>query len=123
METLWYTKQHEWVVIDGTLARVGISSHALETLGEIQYADLPEEKKNVTAGEAVATVESQKATSDVHAPLSGRIHRIHAELEEHPALINTDDTETSWIYILDEFSMEDVSKHLLTPDEYERYIA
>ncbi len=83
-----YTKDHEWVLLDGETAVVGISVHAQEQLGDVVFVDLPEIGRSVDAGETMAVVESVKAASDVYAPIAGEIVDVNAALADNPALVN-----------------------------------
>jgi glycine cleavage system H protein len=97
VEGLYYTKEHEWVKIDGDMAIIGITDHAQEMLGEITYVELPKLDKEVDAGDDLAVVESSKAASDVYAPVAGRVVEVNPELETRPELINEDCYDTGWI--------------------------
>ena len=96
-----YTKDHEWVRLDGTVATVGITTHAQDALGDLVFVDLPEPGREVTEAEAVAVVESVKAASDVYAPLSGRVTEVNAALTEDPALVNRDPAGEGWFFKLE----------------------
>lgn len=98
MAELRYTKDHEWVRMDGDTATVGISDHAQNALGDVVFVDLPEIGREVSAGEAVAVVESVKAASDVYAPVSGRIVEVNSALAEDPGLINREPTGEGWFF-------------------------
>ena len=95
-----YTKDHEWVRLDGTTATVGITAHAQDALGDLVFVDLPEPGREVAEAEAVAVVESVKAASDVYAPLAGRITEVNAALVEDPALVNRDPAGEGWFFKL-----------------------
>jgi len=97
VEGLAYSKEHEWVKIEGDEAIVGITDYAQQMLGEITYVELPEVGKEVEAGDDLAVVESSKAASDVYAPLPGKVSEVNSELEEKPELINGDCYGTGWI--------------------------
>ncbi len=84
-----YTKEHEWVLLDGNIATVGITDHAQQALGDIVFVELPEAGREVTEGEAVAVVESVKAASDVYAPLAGTVTEGNQAIVDDPALVNT----------------------------------
>ncbi|MEO1106110.1 MAG: glycine cleavage system protein GcvH [Pseudomonadota bacterium] len=83
-----FTKEHEWVEIDGDVATVGITTHAQEQLGDITFVELPEVGRTVSAGDAFAVVESVKAASDVYAPFAGEVVAVNAALDEKPELVN-----------------------------------
>jgi len=94
---LKYTKEHEWVRIDGDTATLGISDHAQEALGDIVFVELPEIGREVTPGDAFAVVESVKAVSDVYAPVGGEVIAVNNMLEGEPEKINTDPYGNGWI--------------------------
>jgi glycine cleavage system H protein len=98
MAELRFTKDHEWVRLDGDSATVGITDHAQTALGDVVFVDLPEIGREVAAGEAIAVVESVKAASDVYAPIAGRIVEVNAGLTDDPALINSSPTGDGWFF-------------------------
>jgi glycine cleavage system H protein len=98
MAELRFTKDHEWIRLEGDVATVGITDHAQNALGDVVFVDLPEAGRVVTEGEAVSVVESVKAASDVYAPVAGRIVESNAALAENPALINSDPTGEGWFF-------------------------
>jgi glycine cleavage system H protein len=97
---VYFTKEHEWVRVDGDTATVGISSHAQEQLGDIVFAEVPEAGRRVTKGQEAAVVESVKAASDVYAPVSGEVTEGNAALGDDPALINSDPEGAGWFFKL-----------------------
>jgi glycine cleavage system H protein len=101
MAELRFTKDHEWIRLEGDVATVGITDHAQNALGDVVFVDLPEPGRQVDAGEACAVVESVKAASDVYAPVSGRVVESNAALTENPALINSSPTDEGWFFRLD----------------------
>ena len=96
-----YTKDHEWVRLDGVVATVGITTHAQDALGDLVFVELPEPGREVAPEEAVAVVESVKAASDVYAPLAGRVTEINGNLAEDPALVNRDPAGEGWFFKLE----------------------
>jgi glycine cleavage system H protein len=96
-----YTKDHEWVSLDGTIATVGITTHAQDALGDLVFVELPEPGREVAEAEAIAVVESVKAASDVYAPLAGRVTEVNAQLADDPALVNRDPAGEGWFFKLD----------------------
>ncbi|VDK58901.1 unnamed protein product [Gongylonema pulchrum] len=84
----YYTKKHEWVIIEGNTATVGISDFAQGALGDIVYAELPEIGKELKAGDSAGAIESVKAASDVYSPVSGTVTEKNKDVEDNPALIN-----------------------------------
>jgi glycine cleavage system H protein len=101
MAELRFTKDHEWIRLEGDVATIGITDHAQNALGDVVFVDLPETGRDVTEGEAVSVVESVKAASDVYAPVAGRIAEANAALAENPALVNTDPTGEGWFFRID----------------------
>lgn len=92
-----YTKEHEWVKVDGATAVVGITDHAQSSLGDIVYVELPKPGATVTAGKPMGVVESVKAVSDVFAPVSGTIAEINGTVEDDPAKVNADPFGDGWL--------------------------
>lgn len=93
-----FTKDHEWVSLDGTTATVGITDHAQQALGDVVFVELPEAGREVTEGEAIAVVESVKAASDVYAPLTGIIAEVNAALVDDPAKVNAGAESDAWFF-------------------------
>ncbi|HCS13240.1 MAG: glycine cleavage system protein H [Zetaproteobacteria bacterium CG06_land_8_20_14_3_00_59_53] len=94
---LKYTKEHEWVRIEGDIATFGISDHAQEALGDIVFVELPEIGRELAPGDAFAVVESVKAVSDVYAPVGGEVVDVNEVLEGEPEKINSDPYGAGWI--------------------------
>lgn len=93
-----YTKDHEWVHLDGEVATVGITDHAQEALGDVVFVELPEPGRTVAEAEACAVVESVKAASDVYAPLSGVVTEVNAAITEDPGLVNRAAGAEGWFF-------------------------
>jgi glycine cleavage system H protein len=91
-----YTRDHEWVHVEGDLATVGISDHAQEQLGDIVFVELPEIGRQVQKGDAMAVVESVKAASDVYAPVSGEVVEVNEALNDDPSLVNSGAESGGW---------------------------
>lgn len=91
-----YTKEHEWVDLDGGVATVGITDHAQDELGDIVFVELPGEGDEVNEGEDFVVIESVKAVASVYAPMAGTVTEVNTELEEEPQLINSS-AEGTWI--------------------------
>jgi len=119
--TLKYAATHEWVKIENDLVITGITDHAQDALGDLVYVELPEVGREVTAGEAVAVLESVKTASDIHAPVSGVIVAVNEALEDDPDLINDAPYDKGWIYKIKANDLADVEK-LLSNEEYEKGI-
>ena len=115
---LKFLKSHEWLrVEDGGLVTVGISEHAQSLLGDLVYVELPAVGEAVSAGAAVAVVESVKAASDVYSPVSGTIMSVNEALNDKPETINEDAFGEGWIFTL-KLDDADQLNELLSPDEY-----
>jgi len=116
---LKYSKEHEWVKVEGNRAIIGITDYAQDSLGDIVFVDLPEVGRDVKVGDAVAAVESVKAASDVYSPVSGTVIEVNADLEASPELINQDPYE-NWILVL-EMSDPGELDALMDAESYERF--
>ena len=95
---LKFLSSHEWVLVDGDKATIGISDHTQELLGDLVFVELPEVGSTVSAGDTVAVVESVKAASDTYAPVSGEVIEVNEELEDSPERINDDPYGDGWMY-------------------------
>ena len=118
---LKYTKDHEWVRIEGDTATFGVTDHAQEALGDIVFVELPEVGRSVDAGEAYGVVESVKAVSDVYAPVAGEVIEINEALEGEPDLVNSDPYGTGWIIKM-KISDNNDSAELMNPEEYTAFL-
>ena len=98
--TLYFTKEHEWIRVEGDQATVGISNHAQEALGDIVFAEVPEAGKQLSKGAEAAVVESVKAASDVYAPVSGEVTEGNSAVADDPALVNSDPEGEGWFFKL-----------------------
>ena len=116
---LKYTKEHEWVRIEGDTATFGISDHAQEALGDIVFVELPDIGRTIDAGEAYAVVESVKAVSDVYAPVGGEVIEVNETLEGEPELVNTDPYGAGWIA---KIRIGEGQVELLNDDEYTTFL-
>ncbi len=96
-EELKYTEEHEWVLVEETLATIGVSDFAQDALGDVVFVELPEVGTEVVAGKAFGVVESVKAVSDVYAPISGIVEEVNEELPDAPEIINTSPYEDGWM--------------------------
>ena len=98
--SLYFTKDNEWVRVDGDTATIGISNHAQEQLGDIVFAEVPEAGRKLSKGQEAAVVESVKAASDVYAPVSGEVVEGNQAVADDPALVNTDPEGQGWFFKL-----------------------
>jgi glycine cleavage system H protein len=98
--SLYFTREHEWIRVDGDTATVGISNHAQEALGDIVFAEVPEAGRRVSKGQEAAVGESVKAASDVYAPISGEVIEGNQAVADDPALVNSDPEGQGWFFKL-----------------------
>ena len=98
--TTLYTADHEWLVIDGDVATIGITDFAQSQLGDVVFVELPKVGRALKKAEAAAVVESVKAASDVYAPLTGEVLEVNAALTDEPALVNSDAAGKAWFFKL-----------------------
>lgn len=118
-EHLRYTKEHEWVRLDGNRAYIGITDFAQSELGDIVFVELPEVGDEIRAGETFGTVESVKTVSDLFAPLSGKVIQINDALNDNPEKVNEDPYDMGWMLVVE---VTDVEPALLTAAQYEAHI-
>ena len=116
-----FTKEHEWLRVEGDLVVVGITAHASEALGDVVFVELPEPETMVSAGDEVCVIESVKAASDILAPVDGEIVAVNEALVDTPALVNEDPLGAAWFFKmkLDDLSVLD---DLMDEDEYNEMI-
>lgn len=98
--SLYFTKDHEWIRIDGDTATVGISDHAQEQLGDIVFAEVPETGRHLSKGQEAAVVESVKAASDVYSPVSGEVVDGNSKVADDPSIVNSDPEGEGWFFKL-----------------------
>ena len=98
--SLYFTRDHEWIRVDGDIATVGISDHAQHALGDIVFAEVPEAGKSLAKGDDAAVVESVKAASDVYAPVGGEVIEGNAAIADDPSLINREPEAGGWFFKL-----------------------
>jgi glycine cleavage system H protein len=96
--SLYFTKEHEWIRVEGDTATVGISDHAQEQLGDIVFVEVPQSGRELRKGEEAAVVESVKAASDVYSPISGSVIEGNEALSDDPALVNNDPEGAGWFF-------------------------
>jgi glycine cleavage system H protein len=118
---LKYSKEHEWVLVEGKTATIGITEYAQEELGDIVYVELPEVGEKVVKDDPFGAVESVKAVSDVYAPVSGAVLEINDVLPDSPETINDDPYGDGWMIKVEISDMDDL-KDLMSADEYAEYV-
>jgi glycine cleavage system H protein len=114
---LRYTRQHEWVLIDGESARIGITDLAQDALGNIVHVQLPKVGQSVQSGASAVEVESSKSVSDIYSPVSGSVVLVNESLVTEPGLVNSDPYGSGWLYEV-QMSYEETLEGLLTASEY-----
>jgi glycine cleavage system H protein len=118
---LYFTDQHEWILIEGDVGTVGISDYAQEQLGDVVYVELPDVGKTADKGDEIATVESVKAASEIYAPVSGDVIEVNDTLTDDPATVNRSAMEDGWFFkvrLSDPKELED----LMNEKRYRDYI-
>ena len=117
VDGLLYSRSHEWVLVDGESARVGITDHAQDALGQIVDVQLPSVGDAVVGGKAVAEVESSKSVSDIGSPVSGTVVLVNELLTDQPQLINSDPFGAGWLYEI-QLAYDEMLEGLMSADEY-----
>ena len=120
MSEVKFSKEHEWIKLEGDVATIGITKHATEMLGDIVFAELPEKGSNVEKDGTAGVVESTKAASDVYTPVSGEVVDTNQAIVDDPATINQDPEGSAWFFKL---KMKDMSEmnSLMNKEEYEKF--
>ena len=120
-DDLKYTKEHEWLAVNGSVGTIGITHYAQSELGDIVYVELPAAGSPVVAGEEFGTVESVKAVSEIFAPVSGEVLQVNGMLATSPETINKDPYGEGWLLKIKLADTKDLDS-LMTPAEYRKYI-
>ena len=120
MSEVKFSKEHEWIILDGDVATIGITKHATEMLGDIVFTELPEKGSNVEKDGTAGVVESTKAASDVYTPVSGEVVETNQAIVDDPSKINQDPEGTAWFFKL---KIKDISEldSLMTKEEYDKF--
>ncbi|MBI1912375.1 MAG: glycine cleavage system protein GcvH [Deltaproteobacteria bacterium] len=118
---LKYTKEHEWVKVEGNIATVGITDYAQDSLGDVVYVELPQEGGSVTKNEPFGVVESVKAVSDLYSPISGSVAEVNDAIIDSPEVINEDPYGDAWMIKVEVGNPGDLSD-LMSADEYQKFI-
>jgi glycine cleavage system H protein len=123
MDSLFYSRDHAWVRVEGSRAVVGISEFARSELGEVSYVELPAAGRRVARGEAVCSIDSLKSASDIYAPLTGTVAQTNSRLEGEAgcALVNNDPQGEGWLFALEMENPAELAE-LLDPAGYQRYL-
>lgn len=120
-ETYKYTKEHEWVLVEGSTGTVGITDHAQSELGDIVYVDLPKVGQKVEKGKSFGSVESVKAVSDIYSPVAGEISAVNDLLTSNPEKLNEDPHGVGWL-IKVKLASENDTSNLMSAEDYQKYI-
>ena len=116
-----YTKDHEWLEIDGDSVVVGLSVHAAEEMGDITFVELPDTETDFIVGDVLAVVESVKAASDIYSPISGTVKEVNIALEEDPGTINSSAEGNGWICKIENFDVSEI-EDLMDAEAYQAYL-
>lgn len=119
---LLYSKEHEWVKVDGDTATVGITDYAQNSLGDIVYVELPRTGASVAQSSSVGVVESVKAVSDLFTPIAGEVVEVNSELDDDPALVNREPYAGGWMFKV-KLTDGNQTAHLLSPADYDKLVA
>lgn len=118
---LRYTKEHEWVQVDGNTVRIGITDFAQSELGDIVFVELPEVGDEISADEPFGSVESVKTVSELYAPVSGKVVEVNADLDDSPEFVNESPYEKAWMIVVELSDTSQVDS-LMTAEQYEEMI-
>ena len=122
MSDVRYTKEHEWVRVEGDRATMGISDHAQEQLGDVVFVELPPIGRQVARNDAIAVVESVKAASDVYAPVGGEVVEVNEALNDEPALVNSGAESSGWFCKLSGADRNELDQ-LMDAEAYQAFVA
>lgn len=120
-ENFKYTKEHEWILVEGDTGTIGITDHAQHELGDIVYVDLPKAGTAVEQGKALGSVESVKAVSDIYSPVSGEVIESNAALTGAPETLNTDPHGAAWLVKIKLANVAEI-ENLLSAADYQSYL-
>jgi len=120
-EGLLYTRDHEWIKVEGNVITIGVTDYGQKKLREVVYVELPTIGQRVEEGEAIATLESVKASAEVYTPASGKVIEVNSKLVDSPELVNDDPYGDGWIAKI-ELEEERGFEDLMEPDEYRKYL-
>ena len=120
-EEYHYTKDHEWLSVEGDIGTVGLTDHAQKELGDVVFVELPEPGKMLESGDVLGNVESVKAVSEIYAPVSGEVTEVNESLVDEPAMVNEDPHGEAWLIRLRLADPEEI-KSLMSAGDYEKYV-
>jgi glycine cleavage system H protein len=121
MSKIYYTKDHEWIKVEGDVGAVGVTDHAQSQLGDIVFVELPEKGREVKQGDEAAVVESVKAASEVYAPVSGEVVEANEELTDEPATVNEDAEGKGWFMKIKLSNAAELDE-LMDRQAYEKFV-
>jgi len=121
-EELYYTKEHEWVKLEGNSCRIGVSDYAQKSLHEVVFVDLPKVGSKITRSQPLGSVESVKAVADVFTPISGEVTEVNAKLADTPELVNQQPYGSGWIAIIKPSNLEAELRSLLDAKGYAAFL-
>jgi len=121
-EGLYYTKEHEWVKLEGGNCRIGVSDYAQKSLHEVVFVDLPKVRAKIVRSQSLGSVESVKAVADVFAPISGEVTEVNAKLADTPELVNQQPYGDGWIAVIKPSNLEAELKNLLDAKSYADFL-
>ena len=117
----YFTKEHEWIRIDGLNGTVGITAYAVEQLGDITFVELPRPGREAKQSEVLCAIESVKAASDIYAPVSGKVIAVNEQVESGPEIVNQSPEEEGWLVRLEVADPGEL-KNLMNREQYEEYL-
>jgi len=120
-EELFYTKEHEWVKVEGNKGTIGITEYATHTLGDITFVELPSIETKLSQFTRLGTVESVKAASDIFSPVSGKVISVNEKVVQNPEILNSSPYDDGWLVVVEMDSLEEI-KNLMTVQQYREYI-
>lgn len=120
-EDLKYTKDHEWIRVEGNIGTIGITDHAQSELGDVVFVDIPSDLSEITSGKAFGTIEAVKTVADIYAPISGKVIEINSAVNDNPEVVNKDPYGEGWL-IKVEITNPDELNSLLDVDAYKQLI-
>ena len=121
MSNLKFTKEHEWLDVDGNTVTIGITKYAEEQLGDVVFVELPDEGSTISVDDEIAVIESVKAAEDIKSPVSGTVVAVNSELVDSPEKLNEDPMGSAWLFKVEVEELDE--SELLSEDEYESMIS